>query len=98
MRQLPEQCESCKKEIATLETCLLPDGKLKRGGDVTFRESAEGGIRCLVCAGWKYRDAGWRTPEELRAILERGIEGGFVLDDSHEQEVLKIYYGLDGED
>ena len=51
MRQLPEQCESCKKQIATLETCVLPDGTEKRGAEVTFRESAEGDIRCVGCAG-----------------------------------------------
>jgi hypothetical protein len=50
MRQLPEQCETCKKQIVTLETCLLPDGTEKRGAEVTFRESAEGGIRCEACA------------------------------------------------
>ena len=50
MRQLPEQCETCKKQIATLETCVLPDGTEKRGADVAFRESAEGGIRCKGCA------------------------------------------------
>ncbi len=50
MRQLPEQCESCKKQIATLETCMLPDATEKRTGEVTFRESAEGGILCLGCA------------------------------------------------
>jgi hypothetical protein len=50
MRQLPEQCDSCKKQIATLATCVLPNGTEKRGADVTFRESAEGGIRCEGCA------------------------------------------------
>jgi hypothetical protein len=50
MRQLREQCERCKKQIATLETCVLPDGTRKRGAEVTFRESAEGRIRCAVCA------------------------------------------------
>ena len=50
MRQLPEQCESCKKQISTLETCVLPDGTEKRGAEVTFRESAEG-VRCRECAG-----------------------------------------------
>jgi hypothetical protein len=50
MRQLPEQCEGCKKQIATLETCVLPNGTEKRGGEVTFKESAEGGIRCEECA------------------------------------------------
>ncbi len=50
MRQLPEQCESCKRQISTLETCVLPDGTEKRGAEVTFRESAEGGIRCFECA------------------------------------------------
>jgi hypothetical protein len=50
MRQLPEQCESCKKQISTLEICALPDGTEKRGAEVTFGESAEGGIRCKRCA------------------------------------------------
>jgi hypothetical protein len=50
MRQLPEQWESCKKRISTLETCVLSDGTEKRGAEVTFRESVEGGIRCIECA------------------------------------------------
>ena len=50
MRQLPEQCESCKNQIATLETCVLPDGTPLLGAEVTFRESAEGGIWCKWCA------------------------------------------------
>jgi len=50
MRQLAEQCASCGRQITTLETCVLPDGTEKRGAEVTFRESAEGGIRCLECA------------------------------------------------
>jgi hypothetical protein len=39
-----------------LETCVLPDGTEKRGTEVTFRESAEGGIRCVECAGWNDPD------------------------------------------
>jgi hypothetical protein len=50
MRQLPEQRESCKEQISTLEPCVLPGGIEKRGAEVTFRESAEGGIRCAGCA------------------------------------------------
>ena len=50
VRQLPEQCASCGRQIATLESCVLPDGTEKRGAEVTFRESAEGGILCAVCA------------------------------------------------
>ena len=50
MRQLPETCESCRRQIATLETCVLPDGTEKRGAEVTFKESAEGEIRCKECA------------------------------------------------
>ena len=50
MRQLPEYCVECKKQIATLETCVLPDGTEKRGARVAFRESAEGGIRYPGCA------------------------------------------------
>lgn len=49
MRQLPERCGSCKRQIATLETCVLPDGTEKVGTEVTFQESAEGGIRCKGC-------------------------------------------------
>ena len=49
MRQLPEYCESCEKQIATLETCILPGGTEKRGAEVTFRESAEGSIWCKGC-------------------------------------------------
>lgn len=51
MRQLPEYCEDCKKQIATLETCVLPDGTRKRGVEVSFRESDEGRIRCVGRAG-----------------------------------------------
>ena len=51
VRQLPEQSSSCGRQIATLETCVLPDGTEKRGAEVTFRESAEGGVRCVECAG-----------------------------------------------
>ena len=50
MRQLPEQCASCERQIATLKRCFLPDGSEKRGAEVTFRERAEGGIICLECA------------------------------------------------
>ena len=50
MRQLPEQCSSCGRQIATLESCVLPDGPQMRGVEVTFRESAEGAIRCPDCA------------------------------------------------
>jgi len=50
VRQLPEQCASCERQIATLETCVLPGGTQRRGSEVTFRESAEGGIRCTGCA------------------------------------------------
>jgi hypothetical protein len=49
VRQPPEQCASCKRQVAILETCVLPDGTKKRGVEVTFRESAEGGILCLEC-------------------------------------------------
>jgi hypothetical protein len=50
MRQLPEQCESCKRQIATLEACVLTDGTEKRDAEVTFKDSVEGGIRCRECA------------------------------------------------
>jgi hypothetical protein len=50
VRQLPERCASCGCQIATLERCVLPDGTLKRGAEVFFRESAQGEIRCEKCA------------------------------------------------
>ena len=50
VRQLPEQCACCGRQIATLDRCILPDGTRKRGAEVTFRESAEGGVRCTECA------------------------------------------------
>jgi len=50
VRQLPEQYSSCGRQIATLERCVLPDGTHRRGVEVTFRESAEGAIRCTGCA------------------------------------------------
>jgi len=50
VRPLPAPCASCGWQIATLEICVLPDGTEKRGVEVTFRESAEGGIRCQKCA------------------------------------------------
>ena len=64
MRQLPEQCESCRRQIATLETCVLPDGTEKGGvevtfkesAEVTFKESAEGGIWCKGCADGEYTE------------------------------------------
>jgi hypothetical protein len=56
MRQLHERGESCKNQIATLETCVLPDGTEKRDAEVTFRESAQGGIRCVECASSHERE------------------------------------------
>ncbi len=44
MRQLPEQCASCGRQIATLGTRVLPDGTQKRGAEVTFLESVEAGM------------------------------------------------------
>jgi len=42
MRGLPEYCEECRREIRTLERCVVTDsGEEKRAGQVTFRESAE---------------------------------------------------------
>ena len=91
MRQLPEYCEDCGIEIRTLETCVLPDGIEKRGAEVTFKESAEGGIRCVGCAGGEHSadDAVRRRLERMRAVMPIDAEGNFVLDDSH--EYLDIY-------
>lgn len=50
VRQPPEYCDDCGREIRTLEMCVLTDGTEKRCAEVTFRESAEGGIRRRECA------------------------------------------------
>ena len=51
MRQLPETCRSCRREIRTLERCVvLSTGEEKRAGDVTFKESVAEGVCCLGCA------------------------------------------------
>jgi hypothetical protein len=49
VRQLPEQCETFKRQVATLEICVLPDGTEKRGAGVTLKESIEG-VRYRECA------------------------------------------------
>jgi hypothetical protein len=49
VRQLPEQCETFKRQVATLEICVLPDGTEKRGAEVTFKESI-GDVRYRECA------------------------------------------------
>ncbi len=64
MRQLPEQCESCKRRIATLETCIFCDGTRRRDTEVTFQENAEGGIRCVGRAGL-YEDHGLIVAYEI---------------------------------
>ncbi len=38
MRQLPERCESCKPQIATLETCVLADDTEKRDAWTAYEE------------------------------------------------------------
>lgn len=51
VRQLPEICRSCGREIRTLERCVvLSTREEKRVGDVTFRESVTEGVCCLECA------------------------------------------------
>jgi hypothetical protein len=51
VRQLPEICQSCRREIRTLERCVvLSTREEKRVGDVTFRESVTEGVCCLECA------------------------------------------------
>ena len=39
MRQLPEQCASCGRQIATLESCVVPDGTEKRGVEVAIKRA-----------------------------------------------------------
>jgi len=51
VRQLPETCRFCRREIHTLERCVvLSTHEEKRVGDVTFRESVTEGVCCLECA------------------------------------------------
>jgi hypothetical protein len=51
VRQLPEICRSCRREIRTLEHCVvMMTGEEKRAGNVTFRESVTEGVCCLECA------------------------------------------------
>jgi hypothetical protein len=50
VRQLPEICRSCRREIRTLERCvILSTREEKRAGDVTFKESVTEGVCCLEC-------------------------------------------------
>ena len=51
MRQLPEICQFCRREIRTLErVVVLGSGVEKRCGEVTFRESVAEGVLCIDCA------------------------------------------------
>jgi hypothetical protein len=51
VRQLPEICRSCPREIRTLERCvILSTREEKRAGDVTFKESVTEEVCCLECA------------------------------------------------
>ena len=51
MRQLPEICRDCRREVRTLERCVvLSTREEKRAGDVTFQESVAEGVCCLECA------------------------------------------------
>ena len=51
LRQLPEICRSCRREMRTLERCVvLSTREEKRAGDVTFKESVAEGVCCLECA------------------------------------------------
>ena len=50
VRQLPEICRSCRREIRTLERCvILSTHEEKRAGEVTFKESVTEGVCCLEC-------------------------------------------------
>jgi hypothetical protein len=49
-RQLPEICRSCRREVRTLESCvILSTHEEKRAGDVTFKESVTEKVCCLEC-------------------------------------------------
>ncbi len=50
MRDLPEICEFCRREVQALERVIvLLTREEKRAAAVTFRESVEG-VYCLGCA------------------------------------------------
>ena len=51
VRQLPEICRSCRREIRTLERyVILSTHEEKRAGYVMFKESVTEGVCCLECA------------------------------------------------
>ena len=51
VKQLPEFCQSCRREIRTLERCvILCTREEKRARDVTCKESVSEGVCCFECA------------------------------------------------
>ncbi len=50
MRDLPEICEFCKREVQALERVIvLLTREEKRAAEVSFRESVTEGVCCLYC-------------------------------------------------
>ena len=51
VNQLPEICRSCRREIRTLERCVILSTREEKraAGDVTFKESVIEGVCCLEC-------------------------------------------------
>ena len=48
---MPEICSSCRREIRTLERCVvLSTGEEKRAGEVTLSLNVTEGVSCLECA------------------------------------------------
>ena len=51
MKHAPEICNDCRREIRTLERCIVNGtGEMKRGGQVTHKESVSEGLCCMDCA------------------------------------------------
>ena len=70
--------------LATLRTCVLPDGTEKRGAEATFRESAEG-ARGASTVDQRLRSPGSRpllqftgTAPGLRSLALRRLQVGLA--------------------
>ena len=80
--------------LATLRTCVLPDGTEKRGAEVTFWESAHGGARGASTVDQHVRSPGsrpllqfTRTAPGLRSLALRRLLVGLA-------EVVPVFVGL----
>ncbi len=67
VKQLPEFCRSCRREIRTLERCvILSTREEKRAGEVTFKEGVTEGYAALSAHAY--------LPEGVRLKLARAHE------------------------